>query len=369
MSDRPVVAIVHLGSSGAWGGKARVASLRAIFESCGATVADVPLLVEHRAGIGDVARSGAVGVLRGQAVPESMAWSRGSLSAELARLSPDVVVCVTARAYDPLLREGPWTVVLDYVDRLSDSYRDRATIVGRSAWAPAFRTLALTSARFERRPLPTGVVGIAAGWADAQALGLTWVPITFPTEPAIGDEQATHDLLFLGKLSYPPNVEAIRRLARLWPQVQRRRPGTSLLLAGASPEPEIERLAADCGWTLAADFDELADIIAQVRLGVVPLLHASGIQTKVLARRGLRAPPGRRSDRGRRSGPRIPGSRARGRRPRVDRRGGRAARRRRRAPGARRRGPASASASTYAAESWRTWASGVLAPAVVDGAP
>jgi len=177
-------------------------------------------------------------------------------------------------------------LVLDYVDRLSISYADRATIVTSAPRRWLFRLLAHTSARFEARSLPAGVHTIAAGWSDAQALRAGWVPITIevsaqpesrPVSPG-----PTTDLLFFGNLSYPPNVEAVHRLHRIWPAVVRARPATTLLLAGASPGAELVELAGANGWHLRANFESLPDLLASTRLGVVPLVHASGIQTKAL---------------------------------------------------------------------------------------
>jgi len=69
----------------------------------------------------------------------------------------------------------------------------------------------------------------------------------------------------------------------MWPALEERRPGTTMLLAGASPRPAIVSLARRLGWSLHADFDDLDEVVASARLGVVPLVHASGIQTKILA--------------------------------------------------------------------------------------
>ncbi len=173
-------------------------------------------------------------------------------------------------------------MVLDYVDRLSDSYRDRALIRGRSAPALGFRVLAALAARFEARPVPEDMIGIAAGWADARSLGLEWVPITRRLPPEREDRAPTHDVVFVGKLSYEPNVEAIERLARIWPSIERRRPATTMLLAGARPTPQVLDLADRLGWSVQIDFPDLGDLMARVRLAAVPLVHASGIQTKVL---------------------------------------------------------------------------------------
>jgi len=278
----PVVAMVHLGRRGSMGAVVRTAGLADIFEQAGAEIVDVPLLVDHRAGPGDLLHPGVGPVLSGRAVPESLAWSHRSVRTTLEEIGPAVVLCATARCYHPSLRDGPWTIVLDYVDRLSDSYRDRALIRGRSARSLGFRALSALAARFEGRPVPPGMIGIAAGWADARSLGLDWVPITRRLPPEQVGVDPTHDVVFVGKLSYEPNVEAIERLARMWPSIERRRPSTTMLLAGAEPTPEVLQLARGLGWTVEVDFDDLGELMGRVRLAAVPLVHASGIQTKVL---------------------------------------------------------------------------------------
>jgi glycosyltransferase involved in cell wall biosynthesis len=275
---------LHLGSAGSLGGRRRVNGLKEIFSAAGAEVLDVALLADHPLKPRDLGRSvGDLGHLaRGRVVPESMAWSHRAVTERLEAVGVDVVICVSARAFHPTLLTGPWTVVVDYVDRLSDSYADRARIAGRGLRSLGFRTLATTARRFEQRPLPAGTVGIAAGWDDATALGVDWVPITIDLPADGGPRVVTHDVLFLGKLSYPPNVAGIIRLGSVWPAVLARRPGTTLLLAGAAPSAGVVALADRHGWTLRADFPDLAEVVTSARLAAAPLRHASGIQIKVL---------------------------------------------------------------------------------------
>ena len=268
------------------GGLRRVSSLTAIFEAAGADVHEVRLRSEHRAGAGDLVRLPLGSLVRGDAVPEAASWSRRSARAALDALAPDVVVCETARAFDPILADGPWDLVLDYVDCLSVSYRDRASIVSSRLRRALFTGLGATSARFEQRSRSGGYRTIAAGWADARDLGADWVPITFEAAPAAPDPEqfraAAHDVLFFGNLEYPPNVEAAERIVGIWPDVVRRRPGTTMLVAGANPRPALVERAAALGWTVEANFDDLATVLGSARLCISPLLHASGIQTKVL---------------------------------------------------------------------------------------
>jgi glycosyltransferase involved in cell wall biosynthesis len=278
------VAIVHLGRAQARGEVRRVASWRATLECAGLTVADVPLrrrtVPEPRA---------VPGVLAGTAAAESLAWSVADLRRELARLVPRAVVVVSARAYSPEVGAGARPTVLDLVDPLDRAYRDRAALVG-GVRGVGYRTLAHTHERLHQR-LPLGAdVVVAAGHDDALALGATWFPITVEAGGAPHDPDPDHDLVFTGTLSYAPNVGALQRLARVWPRLVARRPGASLLVAGATPGAAVEALCRSNGWTLAPNFADLAAVLGRARVAVAPLDHAAGIQIKVLDAAALGVP-------------------------------------------------------------------------------
>jgi glycosyltransferase involved in cell wall biosynthesis len=254
----------------------------------GAEVAVLPLTTRHRSSVFEVAQrtpGHAVLVARGRAMPEALSWSLASTLKALRYWSPDVVVCNTGRAFHPGLLDGPWRVILDFVDRLSVSYRDRADIVGRRSARVGYHLLARAAGRFEAESSPAGVHRIAAGWADAQALGAEWVPV-LPCAASRAEGLRTpspdHDLVFVGTLCYPPNIAGVRQLARVWPDITAHRPGTSCLVAGREPTAEIHAMADAHGWTVVADFVEPSSVWSRARLAVVPLQHASGIQIKVL---------------------------------------------------------------------------------------
>jgi hypothetical protein len=224
----------------------------------------------------------AVDVARGRVVPEALSWSTRRARAELASLQPRTIIILTSRAYDQRLLPGRARVIVDYVDRLSDSYRDRASapgtsLLGRFTW----RLLAVAHLRFERRE-PVADLRIAAGLRDATLLGVEYAPIVATVATADPPVAPDHDVAFVGNLRYPPNIEAVRELDAIWPELLRRRPATTLLLAGADPDPVAVALAAHHGWTLLADFPDERQVYASTRIAVAPLPHASGIQTKVI---------------------------------------------------------------------------------------
>jgi len=272
--------IVSLGRPQAMGERRRVASWRSLFAAIGAEVDEVALLDGCRRRL-PAPRPGDLRALAdGTMVPEALAWSPRALNRRLADLDPDLVVCVSARSYHPDLRARSF--VLDYVDRLSVSYRDRAGASRRLRGRVGYRLVSVAAGRFERHPLPSTTYPVAAGLADAVALGAKFVPVLFEGAAPPAGLRPDRDVLFMGTLTYAPNIAAVERLGRWWPEVQRRRPGTTALVAGASPGPGVRRLAEEHGWELLADFDEVADVCRRARVAVAPLPFASGIQGKVV---------------------------------------------------------------------------------------
>lgn len=274
----PTVALVSLGRDAAKGEVRRLASWELLFGRAGAKVERISLDAgrrPHLDGIGSV--------LRGAAAPERLAWSGAALRAALERIDPSLVVAVSARAFDPSLQTGRWTFLLDLVDSLGRSYRDRADVVDGWLRHAGFRALGAAHTRLERRLAPRGLRTIAAGWQDARRLGAEWVPIVAdPDLRPIADANPDRDVLFFGTLRYPPNVDALERLARVWPRVLATRPETTALVAGSAPPPRVRELCEASGWELVADFASLPAVTARARVAVAPLERTAGMQIKVI---------------------------------------------------------------------------------------
>jgi hypothetical protein len=265
------------------GGAKRVLGLADVFAGAGATVRELRLRADVPATAGSLLRTNVASVVSWRVVPESLSWSPKAACDALESMSPDVVICSTARSFHPDFAER-WPVVIDFIDRLSDSYRDRAA-VNHGPKAVGFRALGARMARFEERSADLSVSRVAAGWADASDLGADWVPITTSAVDACAEwagAEPDHDAVFFGNLSYAPNVEAVQRLSRIWPMVQSEIPTARLLLAGARPTDEVRTLATQGGWELQADFDRVEDVLSSARVALAPLTYASGMQTKVL---------------------------------------------------------------------------------------
>jgi hypothetical protein len=280
------VALVSLGRSQAMGEVRRVASWRQVFAAAGADVVELRVTPDRRPHL-----DGTIAVATGRAVPERLAWSGSRLRTMLADAAPDVVIAVSTRAFDARALDGPWRVVLDQVDSLARSYHDRAALVDGQGRKIGYHTLAAMHARVERRLRATELRRVAAGWTDAVALGAEWVPIMLDDSLiAAPGAVPDHDVLFFGTLRYPPNVDALERMAGFWPQLLAARPGTTGLVAGSAPTERVQQLCARHGWDLVADFASLAAVTSRARVAIAPLTRVAGIQIKVLDAASLGVP-------------------------------------------------------------------------------
>lgn len=261
-------------------------SLHDSLDLAGFEVIDLEVLPHFKASLLDSAARAPRTFWNREVVPETLAWSARAVRRRLDELDPTLVVCITSRCFHPLLL-GPWETYIDYVDRLSVSYADRAGIAHHLLKRLQYRLLSVPQRRFESAR-PAGVTGaFAAGQADATALGVACVPITATPDPRPLDllrptDAAMADLGFVGTLDYPPNVDAVLALAQMWPQLAARRPGLSAIIAGARPTRDVRDAVQRHGWTLLPNFESVDEVFLQTRIAVAPLRHASGIQIKAL---------------------------------------------------------------------------------------
>jgi len=97
-----------------------------------------------------------------------------------------------------------------------------------------------------------------------------------------------YDLVFVGNLSYAPNIEAATFLIK---ELLPRLPNRNLLLAGATPTSEILKLAKEnknvfvSGWT-----EDIRDSYRKGRIFIAPMFIGTGMQNKLLEAMALGTP-------------------------------------------------------------------------------
>lgn len=213
--------------------------------------------------------------------PEAMRWV-----AEASR-EHEVILVSTLRAA-PLLQGTESRGALDLIDALSLNMQERAfaspiflrpllRLEGRLLYRYERKLLTLFAKAFVvskrdwthlgRHPklkvIPNGV--------DLQHLDYAWRPT--PSET----------LVFLGRMDYPPNVDAALFFAReVLPKIRSRRPGVRFSIVGANPHPKVKALAWEEGVEVTGFVPDIRPHLAQAAVFVAPLRWASGMQNKVL---------------------------------------------------------------------------------------
>jgi glycosyltransferase involved in cell wall biosynthesis len=99
-----------------------------------------------------------------------------------------------------------------------------------------------------------------------------------------------YDLAFVGNMGYKPNVEAAKYLVeQIMPLVWQTRPSTSLLIAGARPTNEVQRLENQ-HVTISGWIDDIRNAYRETNLLVAPLFTGSGQQNKILESMAMGVP-------------------------------------------------------------------------------
>lgn len=104
--------------------------------------------------------------------------------------------------------------------------------------------------------------------------------VSMPPPHSLGPPAAdAADLVFVGNLSYPPNVEGAAWLVE---QVLPQLGAVKVDLVGSRPSAEVLRLGSCGGVTVHPDVPDVAPCYARARVAVVPLLRGGGTRIKVI---------------------------------------------------------------------------------------
>ena len=91
------------------------------------------------------------------------------------------------------------------------------------------------------------------------------------------------DILILGSLFYPPNVDgAVWFVREIFPRVRAEVPQARLLLVGARPAPEVVALGREEGVEVTGYVEDLRAYLERTAVMAVPLRFGSGMRVKIL---------------------------------------------------------------------------------------
>lgn len=101
-----------------------------------------------------------------------------------------------------------------------------------------------------------------------------------------------HDLVFVGSMDWIPNIDGVKWFVQeVMPLIRRKRPATSLVIAGRGPGPEIQALAGgNSGITVTGTVADIRPYLWESRVSVVPLRIGGGTRLKIYEAMAASAP-------------------------------------------------------------------------------
>ena len=96
------------------------------------------------------------------------------------------------------------------------------------------------------------------------------------------NQNKKHDLVFAGNMNYPPNIAAaIFLVEEILPKLISQFPKITLLIAGANPSTEVQKLACE-NVTVSGWMNDIREAYCQSRVFVAPMFIGAGMQNKIL---------------------------------------------------------------------------------------
>ncbi len=107
-------------------------------------------------------------------------------------------------------------------------------------------------------------------------------------QPQLSDKK--FDLLFIGNMAYPPNIEAASyAVNKIIPLLQKYKPDVSMLIAGATPSRQVRNLQSEkivvTGW-----IDDVRSVFSSSAIMIAPMLISIGLQNKILQAMAMKTP-------------------------------------------------------------------------------
>ncbi len=99
------------------------------------------------------------------------------------------------------------------------------------------------------------------------------------------------DMIFTGQMDYPPNVEAVKRMAKsILPKIRKTHPKAQFHIVGRAPTESVVALDEIAGCNVHGEVPDMRPYLAASDLVVAPLTLARGVQNKVLEGMAMELP-------------------------------------------------------------------------------
>ncbi|MGC8861608.1 MAG: glycosyltransferase family 4 protein [Armatimonadota bacterium] len=109
------------------------------------------------------------------------------------------------------------------------------------------------------------------------------IGIDVDSTPVVARNPGSTNILFLGTMYWPPNIDSVLYFCReILPMVRTKLPGCTFTVAGQRPPRAIQRLAGEPGVRVMGYVSDASVLAADCGVFVVPLRSGSGVRVKIL---------------------------------------------------------------------------------------
>lgn len=246
----------------------------------------------------------ALGILNGNHVALQRSIAAGlptALETVLGDLRPSVVVLGRPffGAFIRVARQSGACVIVDADESIAGV--SRSVLRSRARLSARARALAdlLSATRMERRDFPQADELWAGSEEEAHALRKAARPTPTRVVPNIAPPHLVHQdpgpvrrVAFVGSYAHPPNEEAaVELVTAIMPAVRSAGGPAELVLIGRGPTPGLRRLASgDPGVQIAADVPNVAELLRDAGILVMPVRSGGGSRIKALEAAALGVP-------------------------------------------------------------------------------
>jgi len=214
----------------------------------------------------------------------------------------DLFYCNHVRTAE-YVRNYDCSAILDLVDAISRNYKkasENASGIWRAIYPIEWRRLR----RYERRVMAEFNHAFIITEVDRQFVtkGEDWPSISVlpnGVKPSLLEQElkgyrsdiVEPKIVFLGKMDYFPNVDAVEHfVANMFPDVREQFPTAEFLIVGANPKRRVQTLGDRCGVTVTGFVEDPREYLNMADVVVAPMRYGAGLQNKVLEAMALGRP-------------------------------------------------------------------------------
>lgn len=215
----------------------------------------------------------------------------------IADIRPDHIYCQLIRTAEYVKNFQHIPKTIDYMDALAKGMLRRSEIA-RGIRKQLFQSEARRLGAYENRIFDYFNHHTIISAQDRKLIQHPSAQQIAVIENGIGPEfldystqhEKKYDLIFIGNLNYPPNIECAEFIAKqLVPELKKRGLSPSVLISGANPHQRLLKLATDQiairGWV-----PDIRTSYCSGRIFVAPLFIGTGLQNKLLEAMALGLP-------------------------------------------------------------------------------